>query len=252
MNVIMRADDLGISEAVDYGIVKSIKDGMINTVGLMTNLSTSEHGANLIKDFPEICLGQHTNISLGKPVSDPKLIPSLVDKSGNFKSSSVYKNASKDFVNVEEVIIEAEAQLNRFRQLTGKYPEYFEGHAVMSRKFFEGLEIVAKKNNLLFIPLIMKELLGVKIKHGTFIKMDESNNYDVMKHIKENLNNLIEGETLHLVFHPGYIDEFIMKNSSYNLVRCRELEALCSNELKELIIEKEIKVITYKDLKNID
>ena len=37
IRLIVRADDLGYSEAVNYGIEKSIKDGIVHSVGLMPN-----------------------------------------------------------------------------------------------------------------------------------------------------------------------------------------------------------------------
>lgn len=48
--MMIRADDLGYSEAVNYGIEKSVKCGIINNVGFMVNMEASEHGYNLIKD----------------------------------------------------------------------------------------------------------------------------------------------------------------------------------------------------------
>ena len=86
MKLILRADDLGISEGVNYGILKAIQDGVISCVGLMPNMESAKHGYQLIKDL-DICLGQHTNICLGKPVCSPELSPSLVKENGEFYSS---------------------------------------------------------------------------------------------------------------------------------------------------------------------
>ena len=77
MKLIMRADDLGFSEGVNYGIYKSVVDGVITSVGMMPNMASAKHGYELVKDL-DIALGQHSNICVGKPLSAPKLIPSLV------------------------------------------------------------------------------------------------------------------------------------------------------------------------------
>lgn len=248
MKVIMRGDDLGFSESVNYGIIKSIKDGLITTVGLMPNMrESSSHGANLIKDYPEICLGQHTNICLGKPISDPKEIPSLVDEKGEFLSSSVYRNSKEDFVNFEEAVLEIEAQLKKYIELIGKKPEYLEGHAIASSNFFRALENVASKHDILYIPLDIKNLKGVKVKQCDFPKV-KNGNYDVKSHVREQIESTNKDEVLHLIFHPGYIDEFVMRNSSFNLLRCREVELLCSQELRDYFKEKEVEIISYRDL----
>ena len=78
--LLIRADDLGFSEGTNYGIAKSIKDGIIRNVGLMPNMPAAQHGYDLIKD-ENVCLGQHTNICVGKPLTDSALIPSITGNS---------------------------------------------------------------------------------------------------------------------------------------------------------------------------
>ena len=149
MKLIMRADDLGFSEGVNYGIYKSVVDGVITSVGMMPNMASAKHGYELVKDL-DIALGQHSNICVGKPLSDPKLIPSLVQKNGNFCSSKEIRARQVDTINVAECEIELEAQLAKFRAITGRDPDYFEGHAVFSNNFFIALKNVAQRNNLFF------------------------------------------------------------------------------------------------------
>ena len=147
--LLIRADDLGFSEGVNFGIAKTVACGLVKSVGVMTNMDTAAHGLELLKGM-NVCLGQHTNICTGKPLTNPKQIPSLCRENGEFKPSSVYRSAAKrgeDFVVLEEVILEIEAQYRRFLELVGREPEYFEGHAVASTNFFKGLEIVAQRHN---------------------------------------------------------------------------------------------------------
>ena len=144
MKLIMRADDLGFSEAVNLGIYKAVKEGVITSVGMMTNMEHANHGYELVKDF-DIALGQHTNICAGRPLTDPKLIPSLVQENGEFCSSREIRSRKEDTVVIEEAEMEIEAQYLRFKEITGKDPDYFECHAVISQKFFIALRNVAKK-----------------------------------------------------------------------------------------------------------
>jgi len=111
IQLLIRSDDLGYSEAVNYGIAKVLEYGMTKSIGLMPNMPSAVHGIKLIQNY-HTCIGQHTNICVGKPVTDPALIPSLVNQNGDFKSSSVYRGSSEDFVNLDEVIMEIKAQLN--------------------------------------------------------------------------------------------------------------------------------------------
>lgn len=149
MKIMVRADDLGYSRGVNYGIYDTVKNGVIKNIGFMVNMPDSVEGYELVKDL-DICLGQHTNVCIGTPVSDPKLIPSLVDENGQFKSSRIYRQSKEDFVVLEEAIIEIEAQYKRFKEITHLEPSYFEAHAVASDNLLKGIEIVAKRHNLKF------------------------------------------------------------------------------------------------------
>ena len=79
--LLIRADDFGFSEGVNYGIAKTVYDGLIQNVGLMPNMEAATHGVSLLRGT-KVCLGQHTNLCVGKPISDPALIPSLVEENG--------------------------------------------------------------------------------------------------------------------------------------------------------------------------
>lgn len=149
MKIMVRADDLGYSRGVNYGIYDTVKNGVIKNIGFMVNMPDSVEGYELVKDL-DVCLGQHTNVCIGTPISDPKLIPSLVDENGQFKSSRTYRQSKEDFVVLEEAIIEIEAQYERFKEITHLEPSYFEAHAVASDNLLKGIEIVAKRHNLKF------------------------------------------------------------------------------------------------------
>ena len=156
MKLIMRADDLGFSEAVNLGIYKAVKDGVITSVGIMTNMEQAYAGYELLKDF-DIALGQHTNICAGRPLTDPKLIPSLVQENGEFCSSREIRNRQVDTVVVEEAEREIEAQYLRFKEMTGRDPDYFECHAVISQNFFTALKNVAKKYGLFYENILFDQ-----------------------------------------------------------------------------------------------
>ncbi|MCF0109159.1 MAG: ChbG/HpnK family deacetylase [Erysipelotrichaceae bacterium] len=254
MKLIIRADDIGYSEAVNYGIEKSVKEGLVSSAGLMPNMPAAAHGLKLLEGTG-VCLGQHTNICLGKPCADPALIPSLLGENGNFKSSKMYREAWKngeEFTVLSEMVIEVEAQYKKFKELTGQEPSYFEGHAVSSNHLFEALAIVAEKYGL---PL---QTFNFEKGTGTFcgkplntLPMKSlSPDYDpeetlkkgLLEHGSEDVPNLFVG-------HPGYVDDFIMKNSSLNINRTREVAMFCDPAVKEWLKEQNIELVTYDDVR---
>lgn len=246
--IMVRADDLGYSNAVNYGIIDSVKNGIVNNVGVMVNMNSTLHGVNLIKNL-DVDLGQHTNICIGKPISDPKLIPSLVDSTGHFKSSNVYRNAEKDFVVFEEVIIEIEAQLNRFIELFGKTPDYFEGHAISSQNFFRGLEYVAEKFDLKYSGFSFGgELITVGNTQVNFNMESMQPDYNPIQSFKSMLERNDESRVDLMILHPGYLDKFILENSSLTVPRVAEVDMACGDEIKKILKVNNINLLRYSEL----
>ena len=250
MKLIMRADDLGFSEGVNYGILKAVKNGVITCVGIMTNMESAKHGYELIKDY-DIAFGQHTNICVGKPLSDPALIPSLVKENGEFCSSKEIRNRKEDTIDIKECEIEIEAQLKKFQEITGRMPDYFECHAVSSHNFFIALKSIAKKYNLFYEnPLFDKDWEKENgIVALPFAKLDEKGLYDAKKHMKDHLTFIKENPCTIAIFHPGYLDQYILEHSSFTFIRAMECEFLCSDWLKEWIKDHHIELVDFRNYK---
>lgn len=246
--ILLRADDLGYSDGVNCGIAKAVRDGLIRTVGVMTNMPEVKRGLEMLNAY-EVCLGQHTNICVGRPITAPEKIKSLVNEDGLFKSSKEYRSAKEDFVVLDEVILEIEAQYERFKELTGREPKYFEGHAVASKNFFKGLEIVAKRHGLKYSPMSFDGTpvqVGDTMLHLWMVSMKPE--YNPRQSIRNMVENAHEGECDMYVFHPGYLDEYILETSSLTIPRTLEVTALCDIELKKWLQEQQILLVTYDDL----
>ncbi len=246
--LIMRADDLGYSEGVNYGIAKSVKEGIIGSVGVMVNMPSTLHGLNLLKD-EKVCYGQHTNICIGRPLTDPALIPSITDENGEFKSSKVYRSAKEDFVVLEEVILEIEAQYKRFIELVGRPPQYFEGHAVASDNFFRGLEIVAERHQLKYSGFSID---GTPLKiagQHVHVQMESTHEgYIPFESLKRHIEGAADNTYLMFICHPGYLDSYILKHSSLTLPRPMEVEMLCDSKTKVWLDHQGVELITYDNL----
>ena len=100
--------------------------------------------ASAVKKGQEVglCIGLHVNLSEGIPISNPKTIPSLVCEDHGkllFRGKEGFIQAQRDcIIELEDVERELRAQVNvafslfsqieRFIQLTGRIPPYFDGH----------------------------------------------------------------------------------------------------------------------------
>lgn len=157
----------------------------------------------------------------------------------------------KDTINIKECELEIEAQLQRFKDITGKTPDYFEGHAVFSKNFFIALENVAKKHGLFFCnPSLDKEW---EKEHGIvglgFFKPDEKGLYDPYQYMEEHLPEIKENPCSVAIFHPGYLDHFILTHSTFTTIRAMECEFLCSDWLKEWLDTHKIEVVDFRNYK---
>ena len=249
--ILIRADDLGWTEAINYGIAKSVTDGVIRSVGLMPNMSAAQHGLDLLKGV-DVCIGQHTNICVGRPLTDPSRIPSICTEEGLLKPSRAYREAAKqgeDFVVLDEVILEIEAQYRRFVELVGEKPHYFEGHAVASLNFFKGLEIVAEQHRLPYLAFSMDEPVRFRNK-SLYISMDSMMpDYDPFESLKKaSLADYGDDGCAMFVCHPGYLDDEILRTSSLTIPRTQEVAMSVAPETRRWLEENEIQVVTYDEL----
>lgn len=255
--IMLRADDLGYSEAVNYGIEKSVKSGLINNVGIMLNMEATLHGINLIKN-EDVAFGQHTNICIGRPLSDPKLIPSITTSEGYFKTSKMYRESPIDFVVFEEALIEIEAQYKQFSSFFDKDPDYIEGHAIASNTFFKALEYFATEHGLTYsgLPSNLEKsnsdgtdpALMVNNTKVYMIMESMDKDYDPNRTFDKLISNRHSDGIDLMVFHPGYLDNYILNHSSLLIPRVLEVDMLISERTKDIIAENKLTLVKYNNL----
>ena len=90
MKLIIQSDDLGITEAVSCGIARAAREGAITCTGLFSNMPAAPFAVELMKPYPQICLGEDINLVAGRPCADPEKVPSLVQKNGLFLTSGMH------------------------------------------------------------------------------------------------------------------------------------------------------------------
>ncbi len=83
--LIVTADDYGASRNINEGIELAARQNIITTISALTNFGESLAGlSSIAHEFPDIGIGVHLNIFTGCPITNPDLIPSLVNKEGDF------------------------------------------------------------------------------------------------------------------------------------------------------------------------
>lgn len=127
----------------------------------------------------------------------------------------------------------------------------------MSDNFFRALEFFAKEHELTYFglpenvdPNNMRNREFVYV-HGTkvFLTMEAMfPDYDPSQTFMTMIENLPSDGISMMIFHPGYLDDFILKNSSLLIPRTQEVEMLIHPKWKKILKEKNIECVDFRDL----
>jgi len=256
VRIIFNADDFGYSEAVTLGIIKAHKDGVIVSTTMMSNMPAAAFAAKLSRDYPKLYIGQHSNIVIGKPVSDPALLPSLVDENGYFNTKARKKRGES--LNKEEIKLEVRAQAERFKELMGHYPSHIEGHAISDPGLFYAISTVATELGVHYTD-IERDGKGGVIRGANNYGYELPDYPDAHYYMEgvsldfwlRDLGHMLEKDLVEMHTHPGYIDQELLDWSSYNLYRAKEVQIACSKELKDWIKANGVQMIGFDDVKKV-
>lgn len=245
IKLIINADDFGYSKAVNYGIIEGHKDGIVTSTTLITNMPDAEHAVSLCKESPNLGVGIHLVLTAGKPVN--KDVPSLVDEKGYFKR----KYNKKENINLEDVRKEFKSQMERFLSF-GFMPTHIDSHHHIhfNSNILPIIVDIAREYDL---PIrFTKEKLnnkGYKDVKSVEYFTDEFYGRNLSLEKFENiLKNNERYKSMDIMCHPGYLDQNLMLDSSYNIERTNELEILTNPEIFEIIEKYNINLINYKEL----
>jgi len=84
IQAIVVADDFGLSPGVNRGVVQAHERGPVTTASLLGNMPGFADAVAHLRACPDLAVGLHLNLTLGRPVSDPRDVPSLVAADGDF------------------------------------------------------------------------------------------------------------------------------------------------------------------------
>src|SRR5256712_3264171 len=85
--LIVNADDFGLTEQVSRGILDAHREGIVTSTTLMANGGAFDAAVTLARRSPPLSVGVHLHLTQGAPLSPPSKIPTLVDGRGRFPLS---------------------------------------------------------------------------------------------------------------------------------------------------------------------
>jgi len=125
-NVILCADDYGLSDGVSRGIAELAAMGRLSATGAMTNMPGWRRTAHDLEPLKgRIGIGLHLNLTTGIPLGKmARLAPE-----GRFPPlGEVIAGAFRGRLNGGEVMGEIARQIDAFEEVHGKTPSFIDGH----------------------------------------------------------------------------------------------------------------------------
>ena len=271
--LIVNADDYNTDRERNRGILQAAKDGIVNSVSVITNLVWDDAMLSDMKTVFDSRVGIHLNLTKGIPIT--KYTESLVNKNGRFfKKREAWWKAFFHNYHSKEIENEFAAQINRLQE-AGITPDHIDGNNHI-HIFPEIAMVVARLANdfgisKIRVPyelfrnasyyfrsgVVKKQLIGniskkarlVFKKHGLHfpdcfagIQFPRVSSVESLRLF---IKSLPEGIT-ELMCHPGYA---IPSSSGFSTVtREQELSALTNLSVLQDVRDCDVNLISYRDI----
>lgn len=128
----MNADDFGRSASINEAVIRAHREGILTTASLMVNEPDCAAAVALAKANPQLGVGLHLTLLMGRGALPPAQIPGLVNARGEFSNAPAAAGARYFFRRGLHAQLRAEihAQFARFRA-TGLPLDHVNGHLHM-------------------------------------------------------------------------------------------------------------------------
>ena len=123
------ADDFGISPRVNAAIVRAARDGVLTGASWMAGGDTADEAIALARDLPELAIGVHLTVVMGRAVLPARRVAELVDGDGRFPESAVRQGLRLASSRRSRAQLRDELRAQIERCLTaGRVPRHLDGH----------------------------------------------------------------------------------------------------------------------------
>jgi predicted glycoside hydrolase/deacetylase ChbG (UPF0249 family) len=226
--LIVNADDFGLSPGVNRGIVEAHERGIVTRTSLMTRGRAAREAVELARSTPDLEVGLH--IDMGE----------WTFRNGTWVA--LYEVV--DLRDARAVAAELEDQLSAFRHIVGRNPTHLDSHQHVHRH--EPLTSIASE---------VAQRLGIPLRQsgparycGEFYGQDDRGEPWPAQLSVESLSSIArrlpEGLS-ELCCHPGFVDDALMRTGTmYCDEREIELRSLCDPCVRPTLADLGIELVT--------
>lgn len=125
--LIVNADGFGFTQGINKGIFETVKNGIVTSTSCNVNFPYIQEVQELKKLNPQISIGLHLNVNVGRPVLPINEVPSLVNKKGEFWGNEFGNRFFKGKINLKDIEKELDAQIKKLQEF-GIEISHLDGH----------------------------------------------------------------------------------------------------------------------------
>ena len=284
--LILNADDFGMTRGVNEGIIRAHRDGILTSTTLMANGPEFEDAVAGAKLNPELGVGCHLVLVGGTAVAPKEKISSLADENGNLPESLglFVARLTAGLIRSKAIEREMRAQIEKIRA-AGIEPTHLDTHKHTHAhpKVMESLARVGKEMGIMRVRKPMENLRDswqstrdTNSSHALELIAAAAartvtpwfqaivRNYGLLTPnnflglamtgslgpaaLRRMIDTLPDGST-EIMLHPGICDDDLAKSGSrLQMHRDTEMSALLDPAVKSAVVERDIRLITYREL----
>uniref|UniRef100_A0A0B7A2J5 Carbohydrate deacetylase n=1 Tax=Arion vulgaris TaxID=1028688 RepID=A0A0B7A2J5_9EUPU len=125
--LVITGDDFGFSLERNKGVIEAFNNGAIKSASILLNCTGTDEAVSLLQSHG-LCPGLHLNLTEGRPIGKTNY-QTLTTADGVLKGKFGLRNdLAGGIIDLDEVKQEIEAQIQRYKELTGTLPIYVDGH----------------------------------------------------------------------------------------------------------------------------
>jgi len=255
VDMLIRADDMGMSHGQNEAFRQLIDSGLPVSVSVMWACPWWKHAVEILRthDNPNVSVGVHLTLNAEwrdyrwGPILGASAVPSLVDADGYFfpSRSALFGNNPR----LEEIEAELRAQIQRAVNsgIRIDYVDYHMGAAVQTAETRAIVEKLAAE-----FGLAISRWFGENSNSDTYSAPLGTKTQALIDRVQQLPADVVNLQVFHIAPERSDMNAMVDLNTFGlpDMARHRheELQALLSDEFKEAVAARGIRLITYRDL----
>lgn len=227
--LIVNADDFGLSEGVNRGIIRAHEQGIVTSTSLMVRCPASAESPDFARRHPRLGFGLHLDLAEWVYRNDEWVLKYEVVPASD-------KSA---------VAAEVQRQLDAFRRLMGGDPTHLDSHQ-HTHLNEPAREVISQLAASLSVPL-RSISPGIQYCGDFYGQTGEGYPYPEgisLDGLLKTVRNLPEGIT-EMGCHPGEDEQL---DSVYRLERMQEVSVLCHPDVRAALESSQVVLCSFADL----